>query len=168
MDEQGTVRSRPTDEIEEIPCGLVFRSVGYRGVVLEGLPFDAGAGVVPNDHGRVIDTDMGQQMEGVYVAGWIKRGPVGLIGSNKTCSRETVDALMADLAADKRFWPIAPQADAVDQLLRDRRIDYVTYNEWKRIDELELARGRAVGRPRIKLTERDDILHIAHPDENAE
>lgn len=168
MDEQGTVRSRPTDQLEEIPCGLVFRSVGYKGVVLEGLPFDAGAGVVPNDHGRVIDPESRLQMEGVYVAGWIKRGPTGLIGSNKTCSRETVDALVDDLAADKRFWPIAPQAEAVDQLLRERRIDYVTYDEWKRIDELEIARGRAVGRPRIKLTERDDILHVAHPDENAE
>ncbi len=168
MDAAGTVRSRPTDKVEEIPCGLVFRSVGYKGVVLEGVPFDTGAGIVPNDHGRVIDPGLAQQMEGVYVAGWIKRGPTGLIGSNKTCSRETVDALVEDLAADKRFWPIAPQAEAVDQLLRERRIDYVTYDEWKRIDELELARGKAVGRPRIKLTERDDILHIAHPDENAE
>jgi ferredoxin--NADP+ reductase len=168
MDEQGTVRSRPTGETEEIPCGLVFRSVGYKGVVLEGVPFDAAAGIVPNDHGRVIDPESGRQMSGVYVAGWIKRGPTGLIGSNKTCSRETIDALIDDMGAEKHFVPTAPQADAVDQLLRERRIDYVTYDEWKRIDELELARGRAVGRPRIKLTERDDILHAAHPDEDAE
>lgn len=168
MDDQGTVRSRPTGQFEEIPCGLVFRSVGYKGVVLEGLPFDASAGVVPNDHGRVIDQESGRQMDGVYVAGWIKRGPTGLIGSNKTCSRETIDALVDDLTAGKRFSPTSPQTDAVDQLLRERRIDYVTYNEWKRIDELELARGRAVGRPRVKLTERDEILHAAHPGENAE
>jgi len=168
LDEQGTVRSRPTDETEEIPCGLVFRSVGYKGVVLEGLPFDAAAGVVPNDHGRVIDPESGQQMAGVYVAGWIKRGPTGLIGANKTCSRETIDALIDDLGGDKHFFPTTPQADAVDQLLRERRVDYVTYDEWKRIDELEVERGRAVGRPRVKLTERDDILHAAHPDEDAE
>jgi ferredoxin--NADP+ reductase len=146
----------------------VFRSVGYKGVVLEGLPFDAAAGVVPNHQGRVIDTETGQQMAGVYVAGWIKRGPTGLIGSNKTCSRETVDALMEDLGVGKHFSPTAPQAHAVDQLLRERRIDYVTYDEWKRIDELELARGRAAGRPRVKLTELDEILHAAHPDEDAE
>lgn len=168
MDEQGAVRSRPTGETEEIPCGLIFRSVGYKGVVLEGLPFDAAAGVVPNDRGRVIDTESGQQLPGVYVAGWIKRGPTGLIGSNKTCSRETVDALIEDLGIGKHFSPAAPQPDAVDQLLRERRIDYVTYDEWKRIDELELARGRATGRPRVKLTELDDILHAAHPDEDAE
>jgi ferredoxin--NADP+ reductase len=116
----------------------------------------------------VIDPDTGQQMAGVYVAGWIKRGPTGLIGANKTCSRETIDALIDDLGAAKHFSPTTPQTDAVDQLLRERRIDYVTYEEWKRIDELEVARGKAVGRPRVKLTELDDFLHVAHPDEDAE
>ncbi|MDA0206965.1 MAG: FAD-dependent oxidoreductase [Acidobacteria bacterium] len=168
VDEQGTVRSRPTGETEEIPCGLVFRSVGYKGVVLEGLPFDASAGVVPNEGGRVIDPESGQQLAGVYVAGWIKRGPTGLIGANKSCARETIDALIDDLGAAKHFSPTNPQADAVDQLLRERRIDYVTYDEWKRIDELEVARGKAVDRPRVKLTELVDFLHVAHPDGNAE
>jgi ferredoxin--NADP+ reductase len=168
VDEQGTVRSRPTGETEEIPCGLVFRSVGYKGIVLEDLPFDAAAGVVPNERGRVIDPESGQQLEGVYVAGWIKRGPTGLIGTNKICARETIDALIADLGAAKHFCPTAPHTDAVDQLLRERRIDYVTYDEWKRIDELEVARGKAAGRPRVKLTELDDFLHVAHPDEDSE
>jgi ferredoxin--NADP+ reductase len=167
-DALGTVRSRPTGDIEEIPCGLVFRSVGYKGVVLAGLPFDAVAGVVPNDQGRVIDPESGLQMTGLYVAGWIKRGPTGLIGANKTCARETIAALSDDLAIEKHFSPTAPHTDAVDQLLRERRVDYVSYDEWKRIDELEVARGRAVGRPRVKLTELDDILHAAHPDEDAE
>ena len=168
LDELGTTRSRPTGETEEIPCGMVFRSVGYTGVVLEGLPFDAVAGVVPNQQGRVIDPESGAQLPGVYVAGWIKRGPTGLIGANKLCARETVDALIEDLGVDLHFFPTSPEADAVDQLLRERRVDYVTYEEWKRIDELEIARGKAVGRPRIKLTERDDFLHVAHPDEDAE
>ena len=167
VDEQGTVRSRPTGETEVIPCGLVFRSVGYKGVVLEGLPFDATAGVVPNERGRVIDPESGQQMAGVYVAGWIKRGPTGLIGANKSCARETIDALIDDLGAAKRFCPTAPHTDAVNQLLRERRIDYVTYDQWRRIDELEVARGKTVGRPRVKLTELDDFLHVAHPDGDA-
>lgn len=167
-DETGVVRSRPTGEIEDIPCGLVFRSVGYKGVVLEGLPFDAGRGVVPNEHGRVIDPAAGTRMPGVYVAGWIKRGPTGLIGANKGCSRDTVAGMVEDLAAGSSFAPTAPAPETVDQLLRERRVDFVTYAEWKRIDELEVSRGQAAGRPRVKLTEREDILHTAHPNEEAE
>lgn len=167
-DDAGVVRSRPTGETEDIPCGLVFRSVGYKGVVLEGLPFDPARGVVPNEHGRVVDPTTGERVPGVYVAGWIKRGPTGLIGANKGCSRDTVSGMAEDLAASRTFAPSASAPAAVDQLLRERRVDYVTYDEWKRIDELELSRGQASGRPRVKLTELEDILHTAHPYEDAE
>ncbi len=163
LDEKGVVRSRPTGEAEEILCGLVFRSVGYKGVVLAGLPFDAVRGVVPNEHGRVMDPTSGAPIAGVYVAGWIKRGPTGLIGTNKGCSRETVAGMVEDLTAGSSFAPTSPQPEAVDQLLRKRHVDFVTYDEWKRIDELEVLRGQAAGRPRVKLTEREDFLHIAHP-----
>ena len=89
--ESGRISARDTGEREELECGLVLRSIGYKGVGLEGLPFDAGAGVIPNESGRVMDPDSGEQVPGHYVVGWIKRGPSGVIGTNKKDALDTVD-----------------------------------------------------------------------------
>jgi len=160
-DEDGNVRPRGTGEIEEIETGLIFRSVGYKGEAVAGLPFEARAGVLPNRAGRVYEPADGSPISGVYAAGWIKRGPSGLIGSNKVCARETVDSMMEDLTAGAA--PQAPQRDPadVDRMLETRGLRFVTYEDWLAIDAAEVEAGRGQGRPRVKFTEREDFLRIA-------
>ncbi len=160
-DEDGNVRPRGTGEFEEIETGLIFRSVGYKGEAIAGLPFEARAGVLPNRAGRVYEPADGSAIPGVYAAGWIKRGPSGLIGSNKACARETVDSMMGDLAAGTV--PEAPQRDPedVDRMLETRGLRFVTYEDWLAIDAAEIEAGRGQGRPRVKFTEREDFLRIA-------
>jgi len=157
--EDGGIRTRPTGEEEEIPVGLVFRSVGYRGVPLPGLPFREDKGLVPNDAGRVIDAD-GARVPGLYVAGWIKRGPTGVIGTNKTDSQETVACMMADLEAGATLTPEAPDVDAVRELVRARQPDAVTYDDWSVIDAAETAAGEAQNRPRVKFTSVEQMLAL--------
>ena len=154
----GRISPRPTGEEETIECGLIFRSVGYKGVALPDLPFDSRDGVLPNRLGRVFDPKTDEALPGVYAVGWIKRGPTGLIGSNKACSRETVDRMLQDSSAGDRLEPAAPALGAVEALLRQRKVRYFTYADWEKIDALEVARGKEQGRPRIKITERDEFL----------
>jgi ferredoxin--NADP+ reductase len=146
-------RAVPTEEREILSCGLVFRSVGYHGVELPDLPFDPRTGTIPNDRGRVAP--------GVYVAGWIKRGPTGVIGTNKKDATETVELLLEDAAG----WRLEPKAEAtaaaVDALLAERGVRVVEYDGWCAIDEAERAAGEKSGRPRVKLCSWDDLLAAA-------
>ena len=161
----GTLRAQPTDEHETIAAGLVFRAIGYRGVPLPGVPFDERRGVIPNEAGRVTDPDSGAVLPGEYVVGWIKRGPTGVIGTNKKDAQETVDAIKADLSSyddhPPALAPSAPDADAVRELFEARQPDLVTYDGWLEIDRHERARGEPEGRPRIKLTRIDEMLRVA-------
>lgn len=156
--EAGTLRPQATDEYEEIPVGLVFRSVGYRGVPLPGVPFNDKWGVVWNQQGRVIDPATNEPVVGMYTAGWIKRGPSGVIGTNKPDSVETVNAMLADASEDRTFKPSAPNRDAAEQLVREHQPRYVSYADWQRLDALEQQRGKEQNRPRVKFTSIDDML----------
>jgi ferredoxin--NADP+ reductase len=155
-DGKGSVRAQATDVRETLACELVFRSVGYRGLPCPGLPFDERSGTMPNDGGRVLGGD-GAALTGVYCAGWIKRGPTGVIGTNKKDATETVEALLADAEAGLIGGHSAP-AEAVDELLAERGIDAVLYAGWEAIDAAERAAGEPHGRPRIKLTSWDELL----------
>ena len=138
---------RGTGKFEEIDCGILFRSVGYSGVSIEGLPFSEQAGIIPNQAGRVIDED--KIKTGWYVAGWIKTGPVGVIGTNKPSAEETVKSLIQDL---DRLNPCeTPDSDAVFKFLKDRDVRVVTFENWKTIDAAEIQRGSILGKPREKF-----------------
>jgi ferredoxin--NADP+ reductase len=149
-DERGVKRALPTGETETLACGVVFRSVGYRGVGLPGVPFDETRGTIPNEQGRVADR--------VYAAGWIKRGPSGVIGTNKKDATETVEHLLADLRdAPRRGRPAAD----VERRLVERGARPVLYPGWTSIDERERAAGEPLGRPRVKLCTWDELLDAA-------
>jgi ferredoxin--NADP+ reductase len=152
----GGVRAVATDEREVIPCGIVFRSVGYRGVALPGLPFDDRAGTLPNVEGRVLDGG-GAPLASVYCAGWIKRGPTGVIGTNKKDATETVDALLADARAGL-LRANGRSAGDVDRFLAERGVHVITHQGWQAIDALERSRGEPLGRPRVKLCGWDELL----------
>ena len=146
-------RAVPTDERETLPCGLVFRSVGYHGVELPEVAFDPKSGTIPNEEGRV--------ERGVYVAGWIKRGPTGVIGTNKKDATETVEHLLEDVAAGRLEPKPDASAAAVDALLAERDVRVVEYSGWTAIDEVERAAGEKGGRPRVKLCSWDELLAAA-------
>jgi len=154
----GALQPRPTSQSEELPVGLVFRSVGYRGVPLPGVPFNESWGVILNDKGRVLDPDTKQPVPGEYAAGWIKRGPTGVIGTNKPDAAETVQCMFEDLAQGAVLQPRHPDAASAEALVRQRRPHYVSYTDWLRLDQLEVARGRAQGRPRVKFIQVEEML----------
>ncbi len=155
--DDGTLRAVATDETETIPCGLVLRSVGYRGLPVEGVPFDERRCTIPHAEGRALDAG-GAPVPGVYCTGWIKRGPSGVIGTNKKDAVETADALLADLAAGRLPAPPEPSAEAVEALIADRRPDAIEYGHWRAIDAHERALGEPHGRPRVKLCSWDELL----------
>ena len=154
----GTLQARPTETFEDLPVGLVFRSVGYRGVPIPGVPFQDAWGVIWNDKGRVLDPDSREPRPGEYVAGWIKRGPTGVIGTNKPDAAETVACMVEDLARDRVLAPSEPDAGAAVALVRQRQPHYISWPDWQRLDALEVARGRAAGRPRVKFTRVEEML----------
>jgi ferredoxin/flavodoxin---NADP+ reductase len=159
--DDGALRPRATDDpVETIECGLVLRSVGYRAVPLPDVPFDERAFVLPNDRGRVRAPD-GEPLPGVYAVGWIKRGPTGILGTNKRDAEETVARLAEDLAAGALPQPPSPSREQVDALLAERGIAPVTIDGWRAIDAAELGAGRDSGRPRVKIASRDDLLTAA-------
>ena len=157
-DEQGRSRARPTAEQDVLETGLVLRAIGYRGSALPGLPFDEHQGVVPNESGRVVEN--GKAVPGSYVTGWIKRGPRGLIGSNKKCARDTVRCLLQDLASGQ-LTAASLDAHAVLAVLRERKPQCILKSDWLRIDHAERVSGRAQGRPRVKLTTHSELLAAA-------
>lgn len=156
--ESGTLSPKPTDIFEELPVGLVFRSVGYRGVALQGVPFDERKGVVPNEKGRIIDPTTKQPMTGEYVTGWIKRGPTGVIGTNKPDSVETVNAMLEDWKKGASLRPVHPEPESIEMLVRERQPENVPFMNWVRLDQIEIERGRPQGRPRVKFTRVQDML----------
>jgi ferredoxin--NADP+ reductase len=166
----GALRAQPTEERETIAAGLAFRAIGYRGIPLPGVPFDERSGVIPNDGGRILDPAGGSPLPGEYVVGWIKRGPSGVIGTNKKDAQETVDAILADFEGEQRLLqPDSPDAEAVEAMLRACQPDLVTYAGWSEIDRHERALGEASGRPRVKLTQIEEMLRVAaaeHPSED--
>ncbi|HWB22468.1 MAG TPA: FAD-dependent oxidoreductase [Gaiellaceae bacterium] len=153
-DETGAVRAVPTDELHVIPCGIVFRSVGYQGVPLPGLPFDTHRATIRNVDGRVVDDD-GNRVTGVYCAGWIKRGPSGVIGTNKKDAAETVELLLEDAQAGLLTHG---SGEPIDELLRERGVEFIEYDGWEAIDSHERARGAEQGRPRVKHATWDALL----------
>jgi len=153
-------RAVATGEEEVIECGLVLRSIGYRGVALAGIPFDERRGLIRNDDGRVVD-DSGTALRGEYTVGWIKRGPSGVIGTNKKCAADTVAAILDDAGADALNAPARPDRDAIYPWLRERAPGLVTWGGWQAIDAHERGRGEASGRPRVKLTDVDQMVAVA-------
>ncbi len=164
-DDSGRISAVATDERETIPCGLVFRSVGYRGVALPEVPFDERRGTIRNVDGRVVD-ESGTPLPGIYCAGWIKRGPSGVIGTNKKDATETVELLFEDVH-DGRLAPKGATAAAVDALLEERGVTVVPKEGWAAIDEAERAAGEKLGRPRVKLCSWDALLQAAGRREGA-
>ncbi|TFV56223.1 4Fe-4S dicluster domain-containing protein [Mycobacterium sp. PS03-16] len=148
-----------TEEVYRLDAGLVLTSIGYRGRPIAGLPFDDATATVPHDGGRVVDPESGRPVRGSYVAGWIKRGPTGFIGTNKSCAAETVHTLAADYNAGALPDPTGRPAD-LDRLLRTRRPGVVDAAGWQAIDAAEIARG-GDDRPRVKFTAVDDMLAAA-------
>jgi ferredoxin--NADP+ reductase len=161
--DDGSLRARAVDApVETIACGLVLRSVGYRAVPLPGVPFDERAFVLPNERGRVLQPG-GAPLPGVYAVGWIKRGPTGILGTNKRDAEETVTCLADDLAGGALAPPARPDREQVDALLAERAPDLVTVEGWRAIDGLERERGRHEQRPRVKLSSREELLSAAAP-----
>lgn len=156
--EAGSLRPRVTDRTEMLDVGLVFRSIGYRGVPLPGVPFHESWGVIPNNGGRVIDPSTKEPLVGQYTAGWIKRGPTGVIGTNKPDAAETVENMLADAREGHTLNPTNGTAEASASLVNERQPNVVTFADWQRLDALELSRGKELGRPRIKFTRVEDML----------
>lgn len=156
--EAGSIVPQATDQYEELPVGLVFRSVGYRGVALPGIPFNERWGVILNQKGRVLDPDTQQPLTGLYTSGWIKRGPSGVIGTNKPDSVETVTCMLEDFTNGVFLHCAHPEGSSVEQLVRERQPHYVTYGDWLQLNTLEVARGQTEGRPRVKFTRVEDML----------
>ena len=151
--------TRGTGEIREIPIQALYRAVGYFGSPLDGVPFDEKRGVIPNREGQVID-DNDEQVYGVYATGWIKRGPVGLIGHTKSDAMETIKHVLNDQA---NWWsPANPDEAAVVELLESRGVEFTDLDGWHNLDQHELGLGAAVGRTRIKVVERDEMVRVSN------
>ncbi|GAC80478.1 ferredoxin--NADP+ reductase [Gordonia malaquae] len=158
----GTGNVKPTGAIREWDVTAIYRAVGYLSDNLPGLPFDSQAGVIPNEAGRVFDD--GAHLTGLYTTGWIKRGPVGLIGHTKGDANETVECILDDMKAGTLNTPATPADDAIIALLEERKIPFTTWDGWNRLDEHERALGAEQGRDRIKVVERHDMLAASEPD----
>lgn len=160
-DEDGTLRARDTGEREELACDLILRSVGYTGIPIPGVPFDEKRGTILNEHGRVLEEHGGSHRTGHYTAGWIKRGPSGVIGTNKKDAQETVNHLLEDVAVGRLLAPESPDPNAIEALLQERGTRYVSFSGWKKIDQAEVGRGEPHGRPRVKFARVDEMLDHA-------
>jgi ferredoxin--NADP+ reductase len=162
VESDGRVSARDTGERETIECGLVLRSIGYKGVPIEGLPFDEGPGLIPNEGGRITDPGSGEQIPGLYANGWIKRGPSGVIGTNKKDAQETVSNLLEDLDAGR-----IPEASeghdhaSVEAWLAERVPDHISFEHWQAIDAAEVAAGEPHGRPRVKFVTFEQMVQAA-------
>lgn len=158
QDADGNIKAKGTEVKETIPVGLVFRSIGYKGIALKDVPFDDKKGIIPNAHGRITELN-GTVIVGEYTAGWIKRGPSGVIGTNKPDALESVNMLLEDVKSG-HIHPI-DQTASTAEWLQSKKIRFVTFADWLKIDKAETEKGMASGRPRIKFTRIEDMLHIA-------
>jgi ferredoxin--NADP+ reductase len=154
--ESGYLNAVGTGETYTLPAGMILRSVGYKGSPLPGLPYDNRSGVIPNQEGRIVNPQTGTPRPGEYVVGWAKRGPTGIIGTNKPDAVLTVDRMWEDLPTLPRA--INPEPAAVGRFLKERGVRYVTLADWKLIDALEIAAGASQNRPRVKMTRIADML----------
>jgi ferredoxin/flavodoxin---NADP+ reductase len=160
-DDSGRIRAVDTGERETIECGMVLRSIGYKGIPIDGVPFDEGRGLIHNEGGRVHDGS-GELVPGLYAVGWIKRGPSGVIGTNKKDALETVDKLFADLEAGKLPEPeLAGDRSAIETLLAERKPDHVTLEGWRAIDAAEVEAGKPLGRPRVKFCRTAELVEAS-------
>ena len=166
-DAAGRILAVPTERTETVECGLVLRSIGYRGVPIPGVPFDDVRGTLRNDHGRVVDAD-GHPVSKVYCTGWIKRGPTGIIGTNKKDAAETARLVLEDLAAGRLAHRPDATASAVDAALARREVRPVTDAGWAAINDVETRRGKKLGRPRVKLCSWAELLDAATAEPVAE
>lgn len=156
-DGQGGVEG--TGELREVPMGQLYRAVGYFGSPLPGVPFDERHGVIPNHEGQVLAADSNERVPGMYATGWIKRGPVGLIGHTKSDAMETIQHLVNDQGS---WWqPEDPSEDAIPALLAERGVPWTDLEGWHRLDEHEIALGEPHGRARIKVVPREDMVRIS-------
>jgi len=158
--DDGSVRPQATGVEETIPVGLVFRSVGYKGKPLPEIPYHESWGTILNEAGRVVDED-GEPVTGIYTAGWIKRGPSGVIGTNKTCAQETVACMVEDLAKGQHLRPDQASIEAARETIEGARSDIVDYPGWVKINAEEVSRGESQGRPRVKFTRVAEMLEVA-------
>lgn len=152
--ESGNQQAEGTGYTEKLECGLFFRSVGYRGVEIPGIPFEEKRGVFPNNKGRIMDNN--DIVPGLYTAGWIKRGPSGVIGTNKADSVETIASLMEDMPKINSC--NTPSTEPIKKLLQDRNINVVSFEDWQKIDAAEIERGKKVGKPREKFTKIEEMI----------
>ncbi len=159
--DDGSLRARDTGEREELECQLVLRSVGYTGVPLRGVPFDEKKGTILNHEGRVLESHGGEHRTGHYTAGWIKRGPSGVIGTNKKDAQETVTHLLSDVADGRLLAPADPGPEAIENLLAERKSNFVSFSGWQKIDHAEVTRGEPHERPRVKFVKIDEMLDVA-------
>lgn len=159
----GEARVVAAGKTETISVGLALQAVGHTGVPMRGLPFDSRSGVIPNVAGRVlVSPGADETLPGTYVVGWIKRGPKGVIGTNKPDAQQTMDALLDDFRKGKLPASAARGCEGIEHLLRKRGVVVVSYEEWRRLDQIELARGREAGRSRVKLCSVDEMLETLH------
>lgn len=156
----GSIKAKATDQIETLPIDLVFRSIGYVGVALPGVPFNAAGGVIPNHDGRVYDPATDQTVPGEYAVGWIKRGANGIIGTNKPNSQATVNSMLADVPNLAALDANEANRASVEALLTARQPDFTTFDDWLVLDQHEIARGQEVNRPRVKFSDVDQMLKV--------
>ncbi len=152
----GRTRAVATDDSFDLSAQLVFRAVGYRGLPLPDVAFDERSATIPHEKGRVLNPENNQRE---YVAGWIKRGPSGVVGTNKPCAVESVQTMLRTI--NEQGWSPKAARDVVE-LLQERNLSFVSFDDWKRIDAHEVAAGEPLGRPRLKLTDPEELLRVAH------
>ena len=160
----GYINATSTDDYEFLGAGLVLRSVGYRGIPLAGVPFDERRGTIPNNAGRVIELATEQEVPGTYVVGWAKRGPTGVIGTNKPDAVETVNSLIYDLEHGRLPQALDPDPDAIIRILEERNVRCVTNQEWQKLNAMEVEKGQAQGRPRVKFVSVEAMLAVLDGD----
>ena len=158
--DSGTLRPRSTEQVEELPVDMVFRSVGYRGVPLQDVPFDERRGVIANAQGRVLQADGQEPLTGIYASGWIKRGPTGVIGTNKSDALETVKCMVADAAGGVVLDPSGAAIEAAANLVRERQPEFFSYADWLHLNKVEVSKGKDIGAPRVKFTGIDEMLEV--------
>lgn len=150
----------PTEEYETQECGIVLKSIGYKSVPIEDVPFDSRRGIIPNEYGKILDGE--KEVPGMYTAGWLKRGPTGVIVSTMTDAYETADTIVNDLQQDKEMLSGGSKdgADGLDLTFKERGIMPVSYSDWKKIEAAEFALGEKLGKPREKFTTVEDMLAV--------
>ena len=156
--DSGTLRPRATEQVEELPVDMVFRSVGYRGVPLPDVPFDERRGVIANAQGRVLHPGADEPLTGIYASGWIKRGPTGVIGTNKSDALETVKCMVADAAGGKVLEPTGTAIEAAANMVRERQPEFFSYADWLNLNSVEVSKGKDIGAPRVKFTRIEEML----------